>query len=358
MEETLGKRIVAHRKRLGLTQDALAEVLGVTAQAISKWENDQSCPDIAMLPKLAEVFETSTDELLGLEKKEIHLAEVVPKESENEAQPPKDLPMDSNDHTFEFQWDSGKKGNNSHTFEFQWDSGRKGNIGLAVWVLLVGLLLLGMYFEYPRPMYFTLWELLWTSALFIFGVFGLFPKFSFFRFGCAFFGGYFLLETGGLLKGSMHEGLMIAIIVLLFGLGLLFEALRKPKKGNFPMNHIGSSNNHCTYNGECFDCATAFGDNNYLIQLPRLSGGCGEVSFGEMTVDLSGCEEFADNCRLELKCSFGELELLVPRCCRVDPASSTAFASVETKGAPDSNAAAVISLDCSVSFGEITIRYI
>ena len=72
MEETLGKRIVAHRKRLGLTQDRLAELLGVTAQAVSKWENDQSCPDIATLPRLAEIFGISTDELLGMEKKTVH----------------------------------------------------------------------------------------------------------------------------------------------------------------------------------------------------------------------------------------------------------------------------------------------
>ena len=42
MEQTLGKRIVQHRKRLGMTQDALAEKLGVTAQAVSKWENEFS----------------------------------------------------------------------------------------------------------------------------------------------------------------------------------------------------------------------------------------------------------------------------------------------------------------------------
>ena len=41
-EETLGKRITFHRKALGLTQDALAEKLGVTAQAVSKWENEVS----------------------------------------------------------------------------------------------------------------------------------------------------------------------------------------------------------------------------------------------------------------------------------------------------------------------------
>ncbi len=47
-QETLGRRIAAHRRELGLTQDALAERLGVTAQAVSKWENDQSCPDISI----------------------------------------------------------------------------------------------------------------------------------------------------------------------------------------------------------------------------------------------------------------------------------------------------------------------
>ena len=82
MEETLGKRIIANRKRLGMTQDKLAEQLGITAQAVSKWENDQSCPDIAMLPKLAEIFGISIDELLGITAQEIvHEAEVIQSES-------------------------------------------------------------------------------------------------------------------------------------------------------------------------------------------------------------------------------------------------------------------------------------
>ena len=56
MEQTLGKRIMENRKRLGWTQDRLAEQMGVSAQAVSKWENDQSCPDISLLPKLVELF--------------------------------------------------------------------------------------------------------------------------------------------------------------------------------------------------------------------------------------------------------------------------------------------------------------
>ena len=65
MEQTLGKRIMENRKRLGWTQDRLAEQMGVSAQAVSKWENDQSCPDISLLPRLAELFGITVDELLG-----------------------------------------------------------------------------------------------------------------------------------------------------------------------------------------------------------------------------------------------------------------------------------------------------
>lgn len=65
MEETLGKRIASLRKQKEFTQDALAQLLDVSPQAVSKWENDQTCPDISLLPKLAEIFGVSTDELLS-----------------------------------------------------------------------------------------------------------------------------------------------------------------------------------------------------------------------------------------------------------------------------------------------------
>ena len=71
MEKTLGKRIAALRKEKELKQDALAEALGVSPQAVSKWENDQSCPDISLLPKLAELLKVSVDELLSGKKQEL-----------------------------------------------------------------------------------------------------------------------------------------------------------------------------------------------------------------------------------------------------------------------------------------------
>jgi len=61
---TLGKRIAHMRRAQGLTQEALAERLNISAQAVSKWENDLNCPDIMTLPKLAELLGVTTDTLL------------------------------------------------------------------------------------------------------------------------------------------------------------------------------------------------------------------------------------------------------------------------------------------------------
>jgi len=70
MESTMGKRISDRRKALGLTQEGLAAEVGVSPQAVSKWENDQSCPDISMLPLLAKKLGMTTDTLLGVEWEE------------------------------------------------------------------------------------------------------------------------------------------------------------------------------------------------------------------------------------------------------------------------------------------------
>ncbi len=62
--ETIGNRISKYRKEKGLTQEDLAGKLGVSAQAVSKWETDASCPDISLLPQLCKVLDITTDELL------------------------------------------------------------------------------------------------------------------------------------------------------------------------------------------------------------------------------------------------------------------------------------------------------
>lgn len=65
MEMTLGKRIADLRKKKGMTQEELAANFSISAQAVSKWENDVACPDIGILPELARTLNVSVDELLS-----------------------------------------------------------------------------------------------------------------------------------------------------------------------------------------------------------------------------------------------------------------------------------------------------
>lgn len=61
----LCEKIIDLREKSGLTQEALADKLGITFQAVSKWENGLSCPDITLLPVIAGIFQVSIDELFG-----------------------------------------------------------------------------------------------------------------------------------------------------------------------------------------------------------------------------------------------------------------------------------------------------
>ena len=80
-----------------MTQEQLAQELGITAQAVSKWETGQSYPDITLLPKLAEVFHVRVDELLGVAQQQEEEAEEDA--SEDSASAPLDLPWDDDPHT-------------------------------------------------------------------------------------------------------------------------------------------------------------------------------------------------------------------------------------------------------------------
>ncbi len=87
MEATLGKRIAAARKGKNLTQDALASLLEVSPQAVSKWENDQTCPDITLLPKLAKILGLSVDTLLsGEEPEQKPAVQILPLEQRKDFQ--------------------------------------------------------------------------------------------------------------------------------------------------------------------------------------------------------------------------------------------------------------------------------
>lgn len=337
MEQTLGKRIMQHRKRQGLTQDQLAERLGVTAQAVSKWENDLSCPDINMLPRLAELFGTTTDQLLGHEK--VFETEVV----ENH-QP-------ENDHADDEEKDGG--------WEFHWDSGRNGAVATAIFVLLVGgLLFAARYLGWDVGF----WGIAWPSALLVFGFFALLKTPCFTNVVCTLLGGYFLIDNLGIIDISLNKSLIFPALILVLGVSLLLDALKKPKKGRFHIHKKGDISNkskgHFTQKDESFECSLAFGEAHHLINLPRLKQGEASVSFGELTLDLTACGEIADGCRIEIGVSCGEVELRVPRQYRVDCDAGTSFGDISVHGHPDSDVRGVIYLDGGISFGELEIHYV
>ena len=86
MKKTLGTMIAELRKQHGMTQLELAEKMGVTDKAVSKWERDLSCPDINTIPNLAEILGVSVEELMQVKKeaeapvsKVAEIMEIAPK---------------------------------------------------------------------------------------------------------------------------------------------------------------------------------------------------------------------------------------------------------------------------------------
>jgi predicted membrane protein len=165
---------------------------------------------------------------------------------------------------------------------------------------------------------------------------------------------------------NISKELIWPIILVLFGLFLLADALRKPKKPRFKLVRNGKKTgdnaqtmaHSLSIDEENFECSLSFGEAERLITMPRLSHGEIECSFGNLTVDLSGCEEIANHCHLEADCSFGEVIIKVPAKYRVKPDSDTSFGDVTISGHPDAEPAATILLDANASFGSITVMYI
>ena len=333
MENTLGKRIVARRKQLGLTQDQLAEQLGVTAQAVSKWEDVQSCPDIATLPKLAALLSVSVDALLGCETPAKE-AEVVTEPEENNTA--------------------------NNTWEFHWDSGRKSGLLFAFGVLTVGVLtLLSKVFSWNGV---DFWDIMWPTALIYWGIGELTKRSTVFGTALMVSGLFFLVDNLQFFKIGFGWELLLPVLLVVWGISLLLDALKKPKKGGFKLTHNGKlikNNSHVHAEGDRFDCAVSFAERQEQINLECLSHGEITVSFGDATIDLTGCRDFAADCSIDASCSFGELTLIVPKTCRVENEDGTsAFSDTSFCGHHDPDATKIIHLRSTISFGELNVKYV
>ena len=336
MEQTLGKRIAKNRKRKNMTQDQLAEQLGVTAQAVSKWENDQSCPDISTLPKLATIFGVTIDELLGTTAEPAKEAEVVDSADGNS-----------------LHVDGGK-------WEFHWEAGRRGSLGFACWVLLMGLLLLA---DNLLQLEVGFWSLAWPSFLLMLGLFSN-KKFSWTNVGFVLLGGYFMAKNLQILPFQLGGKIIWPALVILFGISLLADAIRMPKKASYRFHNKRTGQEHrervrrCDITGDEFECENCFGDGDYCIQTDLLRHGEVENNFGSTKLDLSGVKAVSEDCHIEAACNFGELNLLVPKRFVVQLSPETAFGSVQTQGQPAESTEGIITVSCAANFGSIVICYI
>lgn len=331
-QSTLGSRIKSHRKRLGLTQEQLAERMGVSAQAVSKWENDLSCPDISVLPDLAAVFGISVDELLGSTttgQTTVHEAEVT----EDKTKP-------------------------ERTVHFEFD--KSGGVWLAVYILMVGGLLL---LNHLMDLDVSWWTPVWTCSLIVFGIPELFRRFSLFHLAVSLTGAYFLLDAYGLFPSTPKIGwsILVPVFLLLWGVTLLVDALRgkhrrSARSGDFTPNKS-------KYDYSCGDgylhCDVSFGSRRVPVTTALLRGGDIDSSFGDFTVDLSGCEAIVEDCLLKIDHNFGNLKLLVPERFDVQIIDEDKFAAdVKRNGQPATVTQGTIRVKAELHFGAIEICFV
>lgn len=341
---TMGKRIAARRKELKMTQEALAQELGVSAQAVSKWENDLSCPDISILPKLAKTLGLTTDALLGAEPAEpVHEAQIV---SEPEADD--DLPG------IYVESSSGSKWN------LHFDAPKKASFSLAAWLICTALLMLAGPVLKHGSASIGFWSAVWISALIVWGVGGMIRHIRFSNVIATLGGVYFALEGLGIFHLELGWGIVFPVLILLLGVSLLIDGFRKKKRpsGGLHITTPESGASEMWVKDGWLVYSNSFGEDRYLVATPELKGGDISVCFGEHVLDFSGVEKVAEDCTVELNSSFGEISLRIPSRFRVNFVTSKNFAETEVHGYPASEPEGTINLVSNLSFGQLSIVYI
>lgn len=342
-KETLGRRIAALRKEKGLTQEQLAEKVGVSAQAVSKWENDISCPDITLLPLLAELFGVSVDELLGVKPVEPHVV-IINKEESGESDSKKG---------FEFEWGNSRRSKSWHT------------IALCIGAILICLFYIlhnmAGLFPYIESESVTLkdWNYIWPLLVFTFGMMSI-PSSIPVGVTLTLFGAYEFVRRALIPYGvdlvaipwSVVVMILAILILLMIILGKLhiLPKFRKRSKADSPTLEYSSENDH-------LKADMSFGNNHIHYDRAHLNGGEIDSSFGDYTIDFRDVTSFSPNCVLEIDQNFGNITVLLPKIVRLVKKSDTSFAAFTQVGNPDPDAPYTMVINADVNFGSLQIKY-
>lgn len=328
-QTTIGKRIMTLRKSRGWTQEQLAEKLGVSGQAVSKWENDVSCPDISLLPKLAEVFQVTTDSLLG-----------VPEKTESEAWP---------------QMESGEQEADGFSFVLDSESGRAearfGSLpGFATALLLFAVAMLLNRTVLAPLGHASVWALLWPSVVLACGLSSLWERINLWAIGLTALGAYYLLNNMGILPWRLQPrwNLVLLVILILWAVFMLLEHFRHGRHGGSGASSCRTRDGVISYDG-------SFCSQDMTVSEEVLRGGRVDLAFSSCTLDLRNCAQADPDCVLKTDVSFGSLKILLPKHWTVQDDTERSFSSVNFHGTPAADADQVLNLKNDVSFGSLDI---
>ena len=331
-KETMGKRISDLRKGKGMTQEQLAQLLGVTPQAVSKWENDLSCPDISILPQLAEALGVTTDELLG--RTPLRISEGSDK--------------------------CNGKGHAHVSVRLRLNQAEK--IIFALLLMGIGLIfLLNAFHVIELGEGVTFGSVLWPFLVACMGVMACRSELNPISIGLFLFGVYMLLFNLGIIPAQYKLTWAMAwpVVLILVGLTILLHFFLPKRKKEGGIFEVEKSD-------PVFDCTDESGfiriDSAFTSQTKCVETGAPftgakiDSSFGSLVLDLSQAE-IQNGALIDADVSFGSLTVRLPAFVGANAACKTAFGGYDCPpGNPD--AEIKVSLNGDVSFGKIEVEYV
>ena len=331
-KETMGKRISNLRKGKGMTQELLAQLLGVTPQAVSKWENDLSCPDISILPQLAEALGVTTDELLG--RTPLRISEGSDK--------------------------CNGKGHAHVSVRLRLNQAEK--IIFALLLMGIGLIfLLNAFHVIELGEGVTFGSVLWPFLVACMGVMACRSELNPISIGLFLFGVYMLLFNLGIIPAQYKLTWAMAwpVALILIGVTILLHFFLPKRKKEGGIFEVEKSD-------PVFDCTDESGfiriDSAFTSQTKCVETGAPftgakiDSSFGSLVLDLSQAE-IQNGALIDADVSFGSLTVRLPAFVGANATCKTAFGGYDCPpGNPD--AEIKVSLNGDVSFGKIEVEYV